>query len=115
MTLLPFEVSDHLTPRLLNQAILQQAKDQRTYVVTAAESSTEIRPQKHPGSHRQERFCGFAPAPTTVEFRQVHQAKPARIARRAQSLRKIRYPTASEDLDNHPPAELKCSFRPYTP
>jgi hypothetical protein len=81
----------------------------------AAESLTRIRLQKHLGSHRQERSCVFAPAPTTVESRRAYQAKPGRIAHHARSSMQIRGPKVSEDLGNHPPQELKCSFRPYTP
>lgn len=85
------------------------------FLEAAAESSIRIQLQKRLGSNLRERSCVFALAPTTVERRRAHLAKPERIARHAQSLRKIRYPTESEDLGNHPPLELKRSFRPYTP
>ena len=80
-----------------------------------AESSTGIRLQKHLGSHQQETSCVFAPAPTTVESHRAYQAKPGRIARHVRSSEQIRCPNVSEDLGNHPPQVLKCSFRPYTP
>ena len=80
-----------------------------------AEFSTENRLRRHLGSHRQERSCAFAPVPTTKEYRSLPQAKPGHIAHHARSSAKIRCPKVSEDLGNHPPQELKCSFGPYTP
>lgn len=81
----------------------------------AAESSTGIPLQKHLGSHRQEKSCVFAPAPTTGVSHRLYQAKPERIARHARSSGQIRCPKVSEDLSNRLPQEWKCSFRPYTP
>ena len=80
-----------------------------------AESSTENRPRRHLGSHRQERSSALVPTPTTGVSRRAYQAKPEHIGRHVRSSTQTRCPKVSEDLGNHPPQELKCSFRPYTP